>query len=284
MGNLLKILKICILNFRKWLISPRIYVVAALVLVFTNMVISPIVDFANSVEENVTPWLLPFIMSDNYMAITIFACAVLLFCDAPFTDEQQPYVIIRSNKICWAAGQILYIIISGFIFSLFLFASVCINIISVIDFSDDWGKIIGTLTQTNAGSQFNSYIFFDYSIMKNFSAISATAITLLLVWLVSVLIGLLVFFINTHLNNIIGPIVAFAFVLFQYLVPIIRIDSLYYLSPVSWVNLRNIDFKGISFYPSFEFVIITLLVLIFLLIVSVLISYKKSEIKTQTLL
>ena len=104
------------------------------------------------------------------------------------------------------------------------------------------------------------------------------------VWMISVFIGLLVFFINTYLNSIIGPIVAFALVLFQYLLPIIRIDFLYYFSPISWVNLRNIDFKGISFYPSFEFIIITLSVLIFVLILLVLVSYKKSEIKTQTLM
>lgn len=284
MSNLLKIWKICILNFRKWVVSPRVYVVAALILLFTNMVISPIVDLADSVEENVTPWLIPFIMSDSYMIIVIFVCAVLLFCDAPFTDEQQPYIIIRSNKIYWATGQILYIIVSGFIFSVFLFISVCINLIGVIDFSTDWGKIIGTLAQTDAGSQFNSYIFFDYSIMISFSAINATIITLILVWMTSVFIGLLVFFINTYLNSIIGPIVAFALVLFQYLLPIIRIDFLYYFSPISWVNLRNIDFKGISFYPSFEFIIITLSVLIFVLILLVLVSYKKSEIKTQALM
>lgn len=281
MNNLAKIWKICVLNFRKWIVSPRIYVVAALVLVFINMVISPVVDLAKSVNESVTPWLVPFIMSDNYMIIVIFVCAVILFCDAPFIDEQQPYIIIRSNRICWAAGQILYIIISGLIFSLFLFISICINLISVINFSFDWGKTIGTLAQTDAGIQFDSYISFDYSIMVNFNAIQATVLVLFLVWTISVLLGLLIFFINTHLSNIIGPIVAFAFVLVQYLLPIIRVDILYYFSPVSWVNLKNIDFKGISFYPSFEFVINTLFILIFVLIVSIVISYKKSEIKTH---
>lgn len=281
MNNLAKIWKICVLNFRKWIVSPRIYVVAALVLVFINMVISPVVDLAKSVNESVTPWLVPFILSDNYMIIVIFVCAVILFCDAPFIDEQQPYIIIRSNRICWAAGQILYIIISGLIFSLFLFISICINLISVINFSFDWGKTIGTLAQTDAGIQFDSYISFDYSIMVNFNAIQATVLVLFLVWTISVLLGLLIFFINTHLSNIIGPIVAFAFVLVQYLLPIIRVDILYYFSPVSWVNLKNIDFKGISFYPGLEFVINTLFILIFVLIVSIVISYKKSEIKTH---
>lgn len=281
MNNLLKVWKICILNFRKWMVSPRVYVVMALIMVFTNMVVSPVVDLAKSVNESVSPWLMPFIMSDDYMIIILFICAVVLFCDAPFIDEQQPYVIIRSNKKCWAAGQILYIILSGLIFSVFIFICVCVNLIGVINFSYDWGKIIGTLTQTNAGAQFNSYISFDYSIMVNYSGIQSTVVTILLVWAVSVFLGLLMFLINTYLNNVIGPVVAFVLVLAQYFLPIIRVDVLYYFSPVSWVNLKNIDIKGISIYPSFEYISIALCICIITMIILIVFSYKKCEIKTR---
>jgi hypothetical protein len=253
----------------------------ALILVFTNMVVSPIVNLAQSVNESVNPWIMPFIMSDDYMIIILFICAVVLFCDAPFIDEQQPYVIIRSDKICWALGQILYVVLSGLIFAVFIFISVCINLIGVINFSSDWGKIIGTLAQTNAGTQFNSYISFDYSIMVNYSSIEATFITILLVWAVSVFLGLLMFLINTHLNNIIGPVVAFVLVLAQYFLPIIRVDVLYYFSPVSWVNLKNIDIKGISIYPNFEYISTALCIGIITLIILIVFSYKKCEIKTR---
>ena len=281
MSNISKVWKICLLNFKKWAVSPRLYVVAALILVFTNMITSPIVDLARSVNESVNPWLMPFIMSDDYMILILFICAVILFCDAPFIDEQQPYIIIRSNKSCWAVGQILYIILACLVFSLFVFVSICVNLIGRFGFSTEWGKIIGTLAQTDAGIQFESYILFDYQIMVNFSAVQATLLTILLVWAVSAFLGLLIFLINTHLNSIIGPVIAFAFVLAEYLLPIIRVDILYYFSPVSWVNLKYIDIKGISFYPNLAYIFTALCLCCAALIVLIIFSYKKGEIKTQ---
>lgn len=276
-----KIWKIAIMNFKKWAISPRIYIVASMILVFTNMVTSPLVDFAKTFNEKISPWLLVYIMSDSYMLIIFFVCLIILFCDAPFIDEQQPYVIIRSGRKRWVLGQILYIVLASLAFTLFLFFSVCVNIISVIDFSPEWGKIIGTLAQTDAAAQFNSYISFDYSIMVNYGAVQAAAIVMLTVWLVSVLLGLLIFYINSHLGRVAGSVTGFALVLMQYLIPIIRVDFLYYISPVSWVNLSEIDVKGISFYPGFDYIFPVLCVAILILIIASVHTYKRWEIKTQ---
>ncbi len=276
-----KVWKICRLNFRKWPSSPRLFVVAALVLVFTNTVTSPISDLAQRLHERVSPWLMPFVLSDDYMILLLLGCVVILFCDAPFLDEQQPYLVVRSGKTAWAAGQILFLLLASLVFSLFVFAAINLNLIGRLGLTADWGKLIGTLAQADAGVAFDSPVSFDYRILVDYSAVGATLLVVALLWAVCAFLGLLICLLNLHLHNSVGPVVAFALVLAEYLLPILRVDVLFFLSPASWVNLNYIDPKGVSFFPGPVYCFAALCLGCAGLIIGILLSCKRKEIQTQ---
>ena len=114
---------------------------------------------------------------------------ILLFCDAPFIDDNQAYVIARSGRIPWSIGQIAYIIIASSIYFLFLlFLTIIINI-SHIQFTSSWGKVLGTLANTNASSVIGLTTFVSRNILYYFTPLQEMWFTFFLSWLVGVVLG-----------------------------------------------------------------------------------------------
>ena len=104
---------IAVRNIRKWPNNPRILTIIIFLVITILWCVLPIRAFLRDVGIAISPWLFPFISTDLYTQVAIILCSVFLFSDAPFIDGSAPYVIIRSGRHLWAAGQILYIFMNG---------------------------------------------------------------------------------------------------------------------------------------------------------------------------
>ena len=87
--------------------------------IFFRLSISALNTFTNfrflfEVRYSITPYLFPFIMSDSNSVLLFTLGIVLLLCDAPFIEEDQPYIILRSGRKLWTLGQMLYMCIATF--------------------------------------------------------------------------------------------------------------------------------------------------------------------------
>lgn len=154
MGKVIRIFSCCAQNLRKWPSNPRIYVLGLLLIGFLFEWVRPIADFSSAVHVSVTPWVFPYLSLSQKVLLLIMLGIVLLFCDAPFIDAHQPYVIIRSGKRDWLLGQILYIMVASALYFLFIALISTLLMLPNLTFSSEWGKIFGTLALTDAGSQF----------------------------------------------------------------------------------------------------------------------------------
>ena len=119
MGNLLMIWRLCIQNFRKWTANPRIYVLAILMLIHFYFYSPTINNFCQDMELSITPYLFPLVIKNMANLNLIMLALVLLFCDAPFLDEEQPYILIRAGKKRWMAGQVLYLALASLVYFVF---------------------------------------------------------------------------------------------------------------------------------------------------------------------
>lgn len=143
---------ICAQDFRKWRTNPRIWVLFILIAIFINSYTKEIDLFAQSVQYKMSPWLFPLLYGQKYMRYILFAGVLLLFCDAPFIDEEQPYVIIRSGRKFWSIGQILYIVSASAVYFLYIIViSILLNL-GNMEWNTDWGKVLGTLGTSNTWS------------------------------------------------------------------------------------------------------------------------------------
>lgn len=282
MNNIKICFSIATNNIRKWSANPRIYVLLILMVMFAWHYVSPYVSAAKALGYRVTPWIFPHMINFSTLQRYIMLGLILLFCDAPFMDNTQPYVIIRSKKTTWAIGQIIYIALATAIYLITLVCLCIIVLLPVMYFSDGWGKILTTFANSNAGSQFRiEYV--SYRIVSSYSPIQAMILSLILEWVVGILLGLVMFATNMYFKRGVGAIVAITIVMFD---TFIDFGSVYVskFSPVSFPRLGIIDSSGISNKPSpayiCAFFIISIAVLIFMSIHSI----KRKSLEVQKMI
>ena len=204
MGKMHKILLVAICNMRKWMMNPRIYLVFIMVALYLHSIVSPIVEFCEYSGYRITPFLFPYIMSHSFSVMIIMFGVVLLFCDAPFIELDQPYIILRSGRKIWLCGQLVYIIIASFIYIFFILLVSIIIFSSYLEWDITWGKVIGTFAQTSVGAQHGIAIPFSFYIYNGYSPISAMLTTFFNSWLVSTILGSLMFALNLRFSRASG--------------------------------------------------------------------------------
>ncbi|MCJ7840775.1 hypothetical protein MUB24_07620 [Lederbergia sp. NSJ-179] len=268
---------VCFQNFRKWGANYRVWMIAIILILLTHYFTKEIIDFSREIDMKVSPWIFPFLFSQKYTKLLFLFPLLLLFCDAPFIDENQPYVIARSGRVPWSIGQISYIVISSAFYFVFLFIlTIGINLFHM-HFTLEWGKVLGTLANTNAAQVVGLKMFISGSITHYFSPLQAIWFSFLLSWLAGVFLGLLIYVVNSLSNTrILGVLAASFFLVLD--ATIIGRDYLYRFSPVSWSSIERIDIEGTTQMPSITYVYIGFAVLIIGMIISAIIVNRKQTI------
>lgn len=271
---------ICNENLKKWSSNYRIWVLFILITIFIFDYTNEIMKFAYSVEYKVSPWMFPFLFTQKYMIRIIFMGVILLFCDAPFIDETQPYIIIRSGRKLWNMGQICYIFFSSLIYFLFLILISIILNLRYMELTSEWGKILGTLGSGNLLDGISYKVSISGKIVTFFNPITAMILTFVLAILVSVFIGLLIYLVNSFSNTqFLGTLIGIFIVLLDTLAK--YNINLLWVSPVSWVNLSNIDIDRTSKLPTLPYIFSILTVLISMIIILIVCCNKKKSIEVR---
>ncbi|MEG1427224.1 MAG: hypothetical protein RSC76_06000 [Oscillospiraceae bacterium] len=264
-------------NMKKWLVNPRIYLIIVLLIAYFHSKISPIYSFCAQHNTKITPYLFPYFMSDDHVVLIATLGAMLLFCDAPFIDSEQPYIILRSGRKKWALGQFAYIAVSSAIFTLFLYLLTLLLLLPQLTLSTEWGKVIGTLVQTNTGTGSGITISFDRYIFFGYSPVIATLTSLFLCFSVVFFLGMLMFYLNLRITRAVGTIAGALLILWQLVIR--KTDTiLIRYSPVSWMKLGQIDIDGATVYPNLAYVLVALYGMIVLFAVLSVFQIRKTDI------
>jgi len=283
----LKVILICMgINFRKWSSNARIYTLAALTITFLLWLLSGLSQYVSAIDVSITPWVFPHILS-NPTVIMVYGCFVtLLFCDAPFIDKYMPFVVIRSGRLNWLLGQLMYIILSGLIFTMLFFVVSLIALIPNLSFSLEWGTVLKTLSiNPEAAFDYRVMIFVNENIIRMFSPLKALFISLGLFWLVSVFIGVLIFCFNGVIRKMSGLVAAGTLVFISYfsvyLGSLLFGIGIYYFSPLSWSSISYLDWNYTGSFPSPTYAVLFLVGAIFLMSIVSLIVLCKKDINVQ---
>lgn len=248
-------LRCCMLRFRRWRSSGRMWTLLVILLVFTYSMTRQIIRCARDFGQTVTPWLYPHLFRDRYMILCYMLCVLLLFCDAPFVDAHCLLVIGRVGRGRWAKGMVLYVCLAAVVFFLSV-GGLCVTaLLPFTQWSFSWGHLLEALSEANP---YTGQISRD--ILSRYSPAEATGITLLLTWLVGIFIGLLLFRCNLQFSRSVGILLAGAVCFSDFFIYVMAADTpwMFYFSPVSWVNLEIIGRHG---FPSIAYAVIVLVVL-----------------------
>ncbi|NMA95679.1 MAG: hypothetical protein GX974_06525 [Clostridiales bacterium] len=119
-----QIWEICLYNFRRWRRNPRIIMTFGLAFVMCFLLTDKAVKF--SYEYETTMQILePFVWTfgDSNSILLASLLLLLLFSDMPFLDEGVAYYLMRTTRLKWLLGQVLYICLSVFIYMGFILLS-----------------------------------------------------------------------------------------------------------------------------------------------------------------
>lgn len=261
-------LRCCAMQFRKWRGSVRVIMVFVFLTIFSYDAYSTILSFSRATATFVTPWVYPHIFSDRYLMMCICFSVMVLFCDAPFIDRHQPYIIIRSGRIHWALGTVAYLLFSSVMVSLSLWIIGLFIGIGTTTWSLDWGNVLSSAA---------NFSIISPQIMEQYTPIGASILALALSSLIFFFLGLLFFLCNLLFPAGVGTIIVGAFCVLDFFSLFFLQDTLWILrlSPVSWANL---ELLGTSGWPSIFYAFAALAVINLTLIGGILAKCKTMDI------
>lgn len=274
------ILRSGVQNFTKWQRNPRIYVLFLILFCLIFDILSPFNGLARQFGTRNTMWFLPFLVSGRFIGFYFLMGIVLLFCDAPFIDRIQPYVIIRVGKVKWAIGQIFYIMLASLLFAVVLQLMIFITLIPTISFSCDWGSVLYTVSQIGIPGFYPS-IDIRYSIINTYSPISATLLEMFMLWLEGIFLGILMFYANLKFGRTIGTGIGCFFAMMFLMIKsfIENVPMLWKITPTIWMEIAELTNQTLGTHPGIPYGIMMLTILIIVLSVGSIREIKRKPIE-----
>ncbi len=240
----------CVLRLKQWKKDRTIILLFLTDFILIFYYTRDIYSFLKLIREPISPWLFTAIYSDHIVSmgllkVLLYFGVVLLFCNAPFIDRLYMPVVLRSGRTSWSIGQTIYIVLASLLYTIFIFVSSIIVIFPRLTFSTEWGKVIGTLALTDASFEVPLLIF-PWKVITNYQPMEATALGLLLVWITCILIGMILFCLNSIFSRRIGICLCCLLILIDPVIKWTGKTELLLYSPVSWSSLENLATNNIS--------------------------------------
>lgn len=234
---------------------------------------------AEYLDTSVSIWIFPFLYSQFHTKLIYTLPVILLFCNAPFSDNNQVFVYTRVGRKKWLCGQMLYIVLAAAVYYFFLLIASLVSTVFIGEMSMEWGKTLQTLAVSNVALKVGCpFVDISSLIVDFFTPLQAIGFTFLVSWLCAIFLGLLIFFCNTVFKTkFIGTTISSALVVLSVLVENGGYPFIIPYSPVSWNTLDNIDVGGLTTNPSFGYCIGVYLTLIAILIAGIFIFCRKQN-------
>lgn len=230
------------------------------------LAVAAVYEFSHSLSDMAKHFSLPvngfaatFLFTSLNQTFIIFLGVFILFSDLPFKDNQQIFLLSRSGKRAWIFSQVLYVIIVSLVYFLFIFACFCVVMMPNLGFSaESWGKIIRTISATNAAQDFHLFFTVSPSVLSDFSPLQAFLYSFGTAFTAAVILGLVVLFFNLTIKRSAGVFIAGALVFLYMFVNMGGSSIAYYFSPISWCSILISDKNGVSALPDISWIIVVL--------------------------
>lgn len=151
MKRLRRILQVFLYQFRREFLNIRTVIIFLIIGIYVYICLEPVGRMIFDVGIKANPTGFVHIMNDFICQMVVTIGIVFLMSNLSVLNDSCKYIIYRSGEIEWEIGNILYIIIFTFLYSIFILLTSIVSLVGKTDFDmSNWGKIWGTLSRTNA--------------------------------------------------------------------------------------------------------------------------------------
>ncbi|MCC8105864.1 MAG: hypothetical protein LIO99_07655 [Clostridiales bacterium] len=242
----------------------------------------PLKSFVINRNYPVNWCVFPFLLCSYGFLILFWFGIIYINTDVPFMQHVNMYHVIRTGRKRWAIGQIWGIMTRSFIAVGFTVLSTMLPFIPYIEWTNDWGKLLRTAALTNASEVYGFQYVIYYDIFNKFTPIQLMVICFLLCWLISTLIGIMMFLLCLIFGKIFS--VASASALAIMIFPVLNLhpkirNKLTLFVPTVWAEVARIATSDYGYYwlPSISYMFGFLLVGIFIMSLIIVIRIKHVE-------
>jgi hypothetical protein len=273
MDKQINIIKNAMIDTIKNVKSFRFITACLMVFTLALATTSGIDRLALDVGEKITPWIVPYIFDNDVYAAFYGIILCYLLSGVSSFNSQELYYVIRMGRRRWVVNKSVSIVMTGFIFTLVSFVICMVPFLPKISFMDDWGKVIKTMAFSSNLYSYNLICSPSPTIISSFTPKQAMILTFFMVWLISVMIGLVIFMLNVYINR-------FASIIMTVCISLIGLSEglfflvkwLPYISFFSWYRISTYGNQIFSdwYYPDLSTIVamaISLIVVSFLMII-----------------
>lgn len=270
-------INIALQNLRKWRTDYRIWILLILTVIFVQSYTKELSNYSLMIGMKCSPWIYPFLYTDRYIRILFMLPLIFIYCDAPFIDKNQIYVLMRCKRNVWGIGQVIYIFMTSAIYFSFIMVSTIVINLRSIEYMDDWGKVLGTLAFSSIPLVKGTAVTISTYIVTYFTPLQAMFYTWLLSFLCGAILGLLIYACNIGFKNKgIGITISMFFIILSAAVS--GKEKAQWLSPVSWTTVNKLDVGSLTHYPTIYYVMTMYIIAIILLIIVIVKTIKKRDV------
>lgn len=234
--------------------------IAAYLVFYTYDRLHGLAAYASDLGHKISPWLFPFLPSMGSIFLPLMLAYILLISDAPFRTGLQQFILFRTGKRTWMAGQLLYLLAVSVGFTLLLWVLSLIWILPEVTWSSEWGPVLITAARTGGHAPYGVFVQIDYAMMKNVKPLEVS------LWCTGVMIsvcyflGVLMTGCNLWGKKGVGTVLVSAMVTLGVIPSIFNSDPgpvklLNWISPLTWMDRRLMGFTG-QYLPSYSYGIV----------------------------
>lgn len=269
------------------LFSKKFVIFIAVAFIFSFYTFGGLNDIAVFYNTKVSAYVFPFFLSNPSVLLIFGALVIYIFSDLPFTEQNAYFVIIRTNRIIYYLAKILYTFFSSIVVvATFVLFSI-ISIIPNADFSNQWGKVINTLssnpqtilehTQAKIGFAVHDAVVYELT------PFTAMAYSIVLMVLVVFFVGIVIMFGSVVVSPNAGYIVSGFFVCLSYFSAFLGYITfggfLYFISPFSWCSLNWLDIHNSGLTPSPLYAVIVIICVTAILEILSFLKFNNTDLK-----
>lgn len=189
--------------------SPKLYLLIIFTIYFLRDFTITIKSLALINNMGVAPYTYPLFYGNWVSRLYAMLVIVILMSDAPFVDSSQKYTYIRTGDGKWLLGKIFYISMLAFLYQFMIVVCSVFLLLPELGMTTEWGDILSTFALESSGGKtgLGGADFLAY-ITNTYAPIEGMLVTFVLASLVSIMVGIFIFFVNGLTKSMAGTVLA----------------------------------------------------------------------------
>lgn len=242
----------------------------------------PLKALAEVVNYPVSWCVFPFMISNLSFLILFWFGVIYVNSDVPFMQHMNMYQIIRTGRKRWVLGQLGSMFLRSIAVVLFTVICTIVSLIPEIERTMDWGKLLHTISMTDAAVQYNLKYVIYYEIMGKYTPVQLIAISTLICILICMFLSCMMFLISLYSNRVLAVATTTALAVMLFFVVNTHPKIRYILAkfiPTVWAKIAQIKTPVLGYYwlPSLQYMITFLILGIMTMGIFICVHVKKME-------